>query len=142
MSNIPKDFKNKIIRAIRKLSYSWKPRNEAKKLAQIGPAVFVCAKCKCVVYEGIKNLLDATLWDGTPVHKSYQIMKAERGRMDHIKPVVDPHGTFTTWDDYMEGMFCPVENWQFLCLDCDKEKTAEEAKLRKQSRLLNKKIPK
>ena len=45
--------------------------------------------------------------------------------VDHISPIVSSEG-FTTWDSYIENMYCSKENLQVLCLDCHKEKTKGE----------------
>jgi 5-methylcytosine-specific restriction endonuclease McrA len=47
--------------------------------------------------------------------------------VDHIKPIVGPEG-FTTWDKFIENLFCPVENLQTLCKACHKAKTLSERK--------------
>lgn len=39
--------------------------------------------------------------------------------VDHILPVVPIDG-FTSWDDVIYRMFCPVENLQVLCKECHK----------------------
>jgi len=45
--------------------------------------------------------------------------------VDHITPVVGAGG-FTTWDDYIEQMFCDKENLQVVCKPCHKVKTKGE----------------
>lgn len=47
-------------------------------------------------------------------------------RADHIKPVVDPRVGFISWDEYIERMFCEVENFQALCVPCHEKKTNED----------------
>lgn len=54
--------------------------------------------------------------------------------VDHIQPVVDAAG-FTTWDSYIERMFCDKEGFQILCKPCHKKKTLKE----KEERLSNSK---
>ena len=46
-------------------------------------------------------------------------------QVDHIEPIIGPKG-FTTWDDYIEKLFCPIENLQTLCKECHKAKTKRE----------------
>ena len=46
-------------------------------------------------------------------------------QVDHIVPVVGSEG-FTTWDNYIERMFCDVDNLQVLCTTCHTSKTKEE----------------
>lgn len=45
--------------------------------------------------------------------------------VDHIEPVVGTEG-FSTWDTYIEQMFCPKENLQVVCKPCHKIKTKGE----------------
>jgi 5-methylcytosine-specific restriction endonuclease McrA len=54
-------------------------------------------------------------------------------QVDHKVPVVGPEG-FTTWDKYIEGMFCDVDNLQVLCTTCHTSKTKEENGLKRVSR--------
>ena len=53
-------------------------------------------------------------------------------QVDHVKPVVSADG-FTTWDAYIDGMFCEKSNLQVLCLACHKVKTLEEKGERKKN---------
>jgi hypothetical protein len=46
-------------------------------------------------------------------------------QVDHICPVVAPSG-FTTWDSYIDNMFCEKHNFQVLCIACHKIKTLKE----------------
>ena len=50
--------------------------------------------------------------------------------MDHIDPVVNPETGFTTFDDYIERMFCGVAGFQVLCKSCHDAKTYLENQLR------------
>ena len=46
--------------------------------------------------------------------------------VDHIRPVVDPVRGFSSWDEYVQRLFCPVDNLQVLCKPCHKLKSKEE----------------
>lgn len=50
---------------------------------------------------------------------------AKEVQVDHIKPVVGKEG-FTTWDSYIESLFCGGENLQVLCVACHGIKTKIE----------------
>ena len=43
-----------------------------------------------------------------------------------VEPITDPAVGFTNWHDYVENMFCEVDNLQVLCLACHKIKCQEE----------------
>ena len=51
--------------------------------------------------------------------------------VDHVEPVIPVGVGFTTWDEYIERMFCPVDNLQVLCGTCHDVKSKEERQLRK-----------
>lgn len=46
-------------------------------------------------------------------------------QVDHIVPVVGTSG-FTTWDEYINNLFCEKHNLQVLCKECHGSKTKEE----------------
>lgn len=59
--------------------------------------------------------------------------------VDHINPVVNPETGFTTWDEYIDNMYCSIENLQVLCDECHDIKTREENTIRKETRADSKK---
>jgi 5-methylcytosine-specific restriction endonuclease McrA len=54
--------------------------------------------------------------------------------VDHIKPVVDPVKGFTSWDDFIDKLFCEKKNLQALCKSCHKTKTIKEKKIRSENK--------
>jgi 5-methylcytosine-specific restriction endonuclease McrA len=50
-------------------------------------------------------------------------------QVDHIKPVVPKN--FTTWDDFVERLYCEAKHLQVLCKPCHSIKTTSERKKRK-----------
>ena len=52
---------------------------------------------------------------------------AKQVEVDHITPIIGIHG-FTTWDAFIEGLFCSKANLQVLCTPCHKAKTLREKK--------------
>lgn len=52
-------------------------------------------------------------------------------QVDHVEPVVDPKQGFTSWDNYIERLFCPKENLQVLCKTCHSKKSEKEKKVRR-----------
>lgn len=118
-------FKGKIIISLRKLSFQWKPRSNAKNKRKIAPNLFSCEKCNTLVYEGTSEN-NYTNFVTAYSHK-YNVIKGKI-HMDHIVPVVNPAIGFTGFDDFIESLFCPEENFQALCGLCHKEKTKREGK--------------
>lgn len=99
------NLKSFIIQVLRRGSYKWKPRTEALKRARISRGVYKCNMC-----EGE--------------------FKRKEMHIDHIKPVIDYKG-FTTWDDYIDRLFCDVDGFQVLCAPCHDNKTSIENEIRK-----------
>ena len=64
-------------------------------------------------------------------NKCKQEFPAKQVQVDHKKPVVDPKVGFTTWDDFINRLFCDKKNLQVLCLDCHKLKTKKEREMKK-----------
>jgi 5-methylcytosine-specific restriction endonuclease McrA len=60
-----------------------------------------------------------------------QLFVAADVQVDHINPVVDPKTGFTTWDNFIERMFCEMKNLQVMCKPCHKIKTDQEKLERK-----------
>lgn len=54
-------------------------------------------------------------------------------QVDHISPIVSIEG-FTTWDSYIERMFCSKDNLQVLCKEDHDRKTKQERDAAKQRR--------
>lgn len=60
--------------------------------------------------------------------------------MDHIVPIIDPCVGFTDWDEFIENLYCELDNLQVLCWSCHEEKTGEERSLATQRKRLEKAI--
>jgi hypothetical protein len=106
-----------LIPKLRKYSYWWKERMEALKDAKVDEGLYKCAICE----------------NGFPRASVH---------LDHKEPVVKIEG-FTTWDDFINRLYCNKEGFQVLCIDCHKVKTDTENEERKKIRNAkkNKKIP-
>jgi hypothetical protein len=46
-----------------------------------------------------------------------QLFKTTEVHVHHIHPM----GTFTTWDDFIEKLFCPSNELTVVCKNCHKE---------------------
>ena len=109
-------FKSFVTSALRAASRRWPPKYAALKAAFAGRQVnaktgklamhYKCAKCK-------------------------KLFVAADVQVDHIKPVVDPKKGFVSWDDFINRIFCEIENLQTLCKPCHKVKTDQEKLERK-----------
>jgi hypothetical protein len=89
-----------------------------KSKARVSRGFYTCASCKEEVPASLKT---------------------EKGRVnnvyvDHIDPVVDPSVGFTTWDDFIERLFCEEDNLQVLCKACHDEKSSKEKEIAKERR--------
>lgn len=65
---------------------------------------------------------------------------AKEVAVDHIQSVVGPEG-FTTWDEFVNRLFCDKDNLQCLCHSCHKIKTDEEKGERNKTNYLNLNMP-
>lgn len=101
-------------------SRRWAPKNEVKKEARVTRGKYKCKSCNKTV--GASKVID-----GKRVNNVF---------VDHINPIVDPNTGFTTWDDFIERLFCEKDNLQLLCKSCHDKKSYKEkeiAKKRKQN---------
>lgn len=112
-------FRQFIINLLRKGTYKWKPRTEAKNLRKVGPATFKCDRCSRWIYEGSKTL--DKLFKTFEVPNGIELIKGKIN-LHHDPPVIDPNTGFTTFDSYIYRMYCPIDNFKVLCEEChDKE---------------------
>lgn len=130
-------LRNRIISALRRINRNyWGPRKDAKNRCKVDKALFKCEECGVLIYEG----LSAVSYFNYVEKYSPKEVRMERFDMDHQIPVIDPVEGFKNWDEYMDRLFCPVENWKGLCsTDCHKKKTASESKVRWAKKYGNKK---
>ena len=98
-----------LIPTLRRASYRWKPRTEAKQEARIERGLYECNMCK-------------------GHFKTKEIV------IDHIDPVVDLIEGWEGWEEYVNRMFCPKEGFQILCKTCHGVKTKMEEEMRKKHR--------
>lgn len=121
-------LKQRIIAALRKLTYGYKPRTDAKNAQKVGPAAYQCEHCQQVIYEGKKQDIPPIITDKYP--------NAIKGKihLDHREPVVSAEHGWQGWDVYIERMFCSQDNYQAICSVCHKAKTFLEKQLRKENK--------
>ena len=102
----------------------WAPKNDVKKEARVARGIYLCNGCKQEV--------PATL--PPPPGKRKRV---DNVFVDHIIPIVDPEVGFTTWDDFINNLFCEKHNLQVLCLECHLNiKTAEEKRVSNEVRAI------
>jgi len=105
-----------IIAALRKATSRYPPKYECLAEAYVGQKVNLKTG-----REG-KHYLCATCCGEFP---------AKEVQVDHIYPVIQPDVGFTSWDDYIERLFCAKDDMQVLCTQCHSIKTKEENNGRK-----------
>lgn len=107
-------FKAFVINLLRRGTFLWKPRGEAKKRAKVPNGKFKNGKTKY----------------GYQCNICKNVFKSSEVQIDHIEPVVGPEG-FVSWDLYISRMFCDVDNLQTICSNCHDEKSRSEKEIRK-----------
>lgn len=112
-----------IISALRGASQRWGPKHAALKAARVSRGNYRCASCGTV---GGKSLPP----------EAGKKRRRNNAVADHIDPVVPVTG-FTTWDSFIERLFCEEDGYQVLCWACNKQKTGEENEERKRLRAKN-----
>lgn len=118
-------LKSRVISALRKLSYSHKPRNVVKNAAKIDICLYKCSGCGILVYDGKSDERYEEYCS------KYGLVLYDRINMDHINPVVNPDIGWENWDIYITRMFCDEAGWQAICSVCHDKKTKEEKQRRK-----------
>lgn len=103
---------------LRAATRKWAPFSDALKTARIRRGEYLCNGCGEEV--GASIVIDGK--------------RVKNAVVDHIKPVVDPDKGFTTWDDFINNLFCEEDNLQVLCHECHTEKTNEERAKAKERR--------
>lgn len=111
-------FKSFIVGNLRRATVKWKPISDCLKEARTRRGFYRCACCKEEVPASIK--------DGRKRVKNIHV--------DHIEPAVDPAKGFTTWDDFINRLFCESDNLQALCKACHDVKSQEEKEIAKERR--------
>ena len=109
-------FKGWIVSLLRRGTMKYPPRNDALRAAKTDKKINVKTGRMAQHYKCVGCNEEFT---------------AKGVVVDHIEPVIPVGIGFTTWDEYIERMFCPVENLQVLCGDCHDVKSKEERKQRK-----------
>lgn len=121
-------LKEWLIWQLRRLSYKWPPRGKA-------------------LYEARRSFQEFKRQPGVkPASVSKRIRSfyecAKCGRVfprrmvsvDHITPVVDPRTGWTSFEDYLQRLFCSQKGFQILCERDHDNKTKSEGKIRTQTR--------
>jgi hypothetical protein len=112
-------FREFITSNLRKTSGKWGPKLECQREARVDRGFYLCKCCN----------------EKVPWTKREGGKRVQNVFVDHIDPVIDPSTGFTTWDSFIDRLFCEKENLQILCKDCHDSKTSEERLLRKMGRI-------
>lgn len=103
-------FNTFIRNLLRSGTRKWGPIQDVKKKANVSRGLYKCANCK--------QNVEPTLRQGRK--------RVNNVFVDHIDPIVDPNVGFTTFDEYIDRMFCEEDNLQLLCGNCHDEKSLKE----------------
>ena len=112
------NLKTWLVPRLRRLSYQWPARNEAKKLARVSRGVYKCNICQ-------------------------ELFKPDETTMDHINPVVPVTGVddslplYEIIGKYVVSLLVYESGWQCLCKPCHEKKTREENEIRVKNKALD-----
>lgn len=109
--------KNFVVSLLRRGSFYWKARAEALTNARVARGQYRCAMCG-------------------------ELFGPKEVDIDHIEPVIDPRTGFTTFDDYINKLFCDADGFQILCrAACHSSKTMIEDQMREHFKTGKEEIP-
>lgn len=100
--------------ALRSKSRFWKPLSDTIKEARTRKGFYLCNGCK-------EEVPKSVVIDGKRMNNIF---------CDHVSPIIPPDVGFTTWDSFIENLFCERDNLQILCRACDQKKQAVERAIR------------
>jgi 5-methylcytosine-specific restriction endonuclease McrA len=109
MTEYEKKLKRFLIPVLRRATYRWKDREEAKKAARVERGLYKCAGCS-------------------------ELFGPNDVVIDHIDPVVSIEEGFIDWNAYVTRMFPEQDGFQILCNPCHDLKTSLEDNLRTSAR--------
>jgi 5-methylcytosine-specific restriction endonuclease McrA len=112
-------LKQFVINTLRGSIFKWLPRRIALESAEVSQGDYTIVKPK----DRSRKKYKCAHCKG--------IFRTKEINVDHIEPVVDPETGFTTFDEYIQRMFCKVDGFQVLCKPCHDVKTQEENSRRK-----------
>lgn len=101
---------------LRRGTFHWRARTEAMTAARVERGKYKCASCG-------------------------DLFGPKEVDLDHNEPVVDPKHGFTTWDDYINRLFCPAEGFSVLCKQCHENKTLIEDSMREHYKTKGENMP-
>jgi hypothetical protein len=105
------NIKSFVIASLRRASYRYPPREEARRKAKVDRNQYKCASCG-------------------------NIFKRKDTKIDHIAAVVDPKMGWVSFDSFIDRLFCPVDGFQVLCKEDHDKKTKEEGVIRRTHKFL------
>lgn len=98
-------------------SNKWPPKWEVRTRSRQSRGIYLCKG------HGRKpHAVAASIRIGSKRHNNVFV--------DHIKAIVGRSG-FSSWDDFINNLYCEVDNLQVLCKACHDLKTKEEKEGRK-----------
>lgn len=104
-------YKSFIVSALRAASRRWPPKFETLHEAYVGQKTNPKTKRISKHYQ---------------CKACSQVFPGKDVQVDHIEPVVSTSEGFTTWDAFIQRLFCEKEGLQVLCTPCHNIKTQKE----------------
>ena len=110
--------------ALRGKSRFWKPAQDALKASKRWYNQYECNMCHIV-------------WPSKLPPLPWSKKRRTNNVIDHIEEIVSVDTGFTTWDSFIQNLFCEQDGFQILCYLCNKKKTSENNLIRRSNKKNN-----
>ena len=130
----PYNLKSTIISSLREIHRNYDANRKAcKNSCKVAPATFACEKCNVWIYEG-KSEQNYLKLVAENLDKDIIMKNRYKLQIDHIDPIIKLETWSWNWDDYINRLFCDINNLQGLCKPCHAAKTKIETSKRAELR--------
>lgn len=129
-----KNLKGTIISALREIHRNYdENRKLCKERSKVAPATYQCEICGIWIYEG-KSVKNFEKMKEEYPSKEMIMKNRYKIQIDHIDPIIKLEHWEWNWHEYIERLFCDIDNLQAICSACHSPKTKKETQIRKNLR--------
>lgn len=110
-------FNSFIKSSLRRGSRGWPPIYQALNKALVGKLI---------------NTKTGRLANHYKCSSCQDLFPAKEVNVDHINPVITPSIGFSSWDEFINNLFCEEDNLQVMCKPCHNKKSLAEKQIVKE----------